>query len=237
MNKNVKINPLSASNDLQKRWYLPVNRIGRITMILAIITNFFPCLFLYIKYGQFPELSTALAGIGAISSAYIAAWFVEPISFFPALGTAGTYMGVLSGSIAQMRVPASMVAKSVAGVKENTQEAEIVGTCGIAGSVFMNLIILTLTAIGGSFIVTLLPEIILNSLTAYILPSIFGAVLAMFTSKKKLPVTFPVLLISICLNLLVNRGMLPIPPWSLMVITILISVFLTRILYKKGWVS
>lgn len=223
------------NNDVKNRWFKPVNHVGRITGTLAILMCFLPFLYLYLTYRQMPETSVVLTAIGTMTSVYFVSWIVEPISYFPALGTAGTYMGILAGSMAQMRVPAALVAKRVAGVDENTQEAEIVGTCGIAGSIFMNAFILTLTAIVGSVIIPMLPQVVLAALSAYVLPTIFGAILAMFTTKGKLPITIPTLLLAVAMALLVGKGIIPLPPALLIPISVVMGVLIGRFEYKKGW--
>jgi hypothetical protein len=177
-------------------------------------------------------MTTFFAALGGVSAAFVAGWIMEPISYFPALGTAGTYMGILAGSIGQMRVPSAIVAKSVAGVAEITQEAEIVGTCGVAGSIFLNTAVTTLTALGGSVIIAALPKVVLDTLAAYVLPAMFGAVLAMFTGPGRLQMTLPTLLISVGLNIGVKYQVIPIPAWSLMILTVVIGVVVGRVCYK-----
>ena len=222
------------NDNVQTRWFKPVNRIGRITYALAIILSFAPFAYLYFTYGEMSSMSQFISGFISVASAYGAAWIIEPISYFPALGTAGTYMGILAGSIAQMRVPGSMIAKEVAGVEDNTQEGEIVGTCGVAGTVITNLIVLTLTAIFGTLILEVLPEVILAAMSTYILPAIFGAVYAMFGGKGKMALSLPILAIMVLLNWLLNEGYLPVPSWVLMIVAVLLGVALMRVFYKKG---
>jgi hypothetical protein len=217
---------------VEERWFRPVNRLGRITETIAMAASFFPFLYLYLTYREFPPLSTFFAALGGVSAAFVAGWIVEPISYFPSLGTAGTYMGILAGSIGQMRVPSAIVAKNVAGVEENTQEAEIVGTCGVAGSIILKPAVTTLTALGGSVIIAALPKVVLSTLSAYVLPSMFGAVLAMFTGPGRLQMTIPTIVISVALNLAVKYGIIPIPAWSLMILTVVIGIVVGRVCYK-----
>lgn len=223
------------SSDPKTRWFKPVNRLGRTTEIIAIIASFFPFIYLCVVYGQIPDGASFGSAIGMLVSAYVVSWIVEPISYFPALGTAGTYMGILAGSMAQMRVPAALVAKRVAGVEDNTQEAEIIGTCGIAGSVYMNIIILTLTLVFGNIIIAALPQAVLDAMSKYVLPAIFGAILAMFTTKGKLQITVPVFALSILFYYLATVGFIPIPIPFLLIISVVLGVIVARIEYKLGW--
>ena len=221
--------------DVQAAWFRPVNRIGRITLVIAMGLSFLPFLYLLVVYQAMPPLAAVGLGVFNVAAAFVAGWVAEPISYFPALGTAGTYMGILAGSIGQMRVPSALVAKNVANVKDNTQEAEIVATCGIAGSVFMNCIITTVTAIAGAIIVEHLPKVVLAALSAYILPAIFGAVLAMFTTKGKFQITLPVLVFALTVNYLASIGMIPsLIAKFLMPICVAAGIVVARIEYKMG---
>lgn len=236
MNENNVRGHSNTGEDVEKRWFAPVNRIGQFTLTIAMILSFLPFIYVALRYNVMPPSGAIAVGIFNVSSAFVVAWIVEPISYFPALGTAGSYMGILAGSIGQMRVPAALVAKEVAGVEENTQEAEIIATCGIAGSVFMNIIITTLTALAGAVIISFLPEIVLRVMSAYILPAIFGAVLAMFTTKGKIQITIPVVILTLGINYLVKIGAMPsLLSKFTMLICVIIGIVVARIEYKQGW--
>lgn len=225
----------NTQSDVQVRWFKPVNQIGQFTMIVGMALSFLPFLYVAITYNAWPPLAAVGVAVFNVAAAFGAAWIVEPVSYFPALGTAGSYMGILAGSIGQMRVPAALVAKEVAGVEENTQEAEIVATCGIAGSVIMNCVITTLTAVAGAVIIAMLPEVVLKVMAAYILPAIFGAVLAMFSSKGKIQITIPVLLLALLLVYLTTQKVLPPSVGKFgMPITVVIGLIIARIEYKMG---
>lgn len=223
-------------DNIQERWLNPVNKLGRFTLVVAMFLSFLPFLYLVVRFNAMPPLTAIGLGIFNVGSAFIAGWIVEPISYFPALGTAGTYMGILAGSIGQMRVPSALVAKSVAGVAENTQEAEIVGTCGIAGSVLMNCLFTTLTAMAGSIVIAILPAVVLSALSAYVLPALFGAVLAMFTTKGKLPIAAMVLVIAVIINYTSKVGILPSTVGKFaMPLCVIFGVLIARVGYKMGW--
>ena len=59
-------------------------------------------------------------------------WFVEPISYFPIVGVAGTYMAFVSGNISNLRIPCAMIAQKAAGVEPGTDRGSIVATLGMA---------------------------------------------------------------------------------------------------------
>lgn len=219
--------------EINERWNKPVNRIGISTIILCIIATFIPSIYLNIVYD-------AWLGWGAVGSAFSICiiyfginWFVEPLSFYPVLGNAGTYLSWLAGSVAQQRVPASIMAKDTLKVTDGTQEAEIVSIAAIVGSIIVNVVVLTITAIVGSYIISILPQVVLQSITRYILPGLFGAMLAMFGCNAPL-LTIPLFSVMVIINAFSGAGFIKLPSWSIPLIAIVGAISYSRFLYKKG---
>ena len=142
---------------LHEHWTRPVVRIGMITMLSACILSFLPLVYLYIVYGVYPKLSTAITAWGLIAAVFGAMYFVEPISYYPILGLAGTYMSILSGNVSNLRLPCSAMAQEVLGVKEGTRQAELIGTMGIIGSIIVNFCCCNPCSLCGLFVDQVVP--------------------------------------------------------------------------------
>ena len=214
-----------------------VHSIGRFTLIVAVFLSFVPFLYIVIAYNAMPPLDAVIVGVIGVWAAFATAYIVEPLSFFPALGSAGTYMSFLAGTIGQMRVPAARVAKDVAGVEDGTKEAELVAICGIAGSIYLNLAVITLTAAAGTFILAVLPAVVLNAIATYILAAIFGAVFAMF-AKGRLVVAVPTFAFCIFFQYLIRIGVIPtlIARFN-MLVAVIVGILIARAMYKKEMVK
>ena len=88
------------SNNFYKDEYMPkVNKIGKLTGVLGVILAFSPAIALAVVYGILPKPAALLTAFISGVSAFGVLWFVEPISYYPVLGTAGTYMAFLSGIV------------------------------------------------------------------------------------------------------------------------------------------
>ena len=157
----------------------PIIKYGRITLLFSIVLCFIPAIYLAVRYHAIPPVSTIFTAWFMIASIYGVEYFMTPISYFPILGVSGTYLAFLSGNIANMRVPCAIVAQQAVGVKPATKEGELVATLGMAGSVVINIIVVTLCAIAGNLIISILPPIILTALD-YVLSSIFGGLFTIF---------------------------------------------------------
>ncbi len=155
---------------------------GRTTLLLALVFSFAPAAYLALFHGIMPPVSAILEALGLIAAIMVTSWIVEPIAYFPILGTSGTYMSWLAGNISNVRVPVSALAQDVAGVQEGTPEGDVISTLGIGVSVIVNLIMLVIAVIGGTALVNALPES-LRTAFDYILPAVFGAILASFAMR------------------------------------------------------
>lgn len=164
-------------------WKVPVSKIGMLTLLLAALFSFIPLGYLYIVYGAMPDMATALKAWGMIATIFGAMYFVEPISFYSILGLSGTYMSFLSGNIGNLRLPCAAMALDITGTEPGSQEAEVVSTLGIAGSIIVNIIGVTLCAFVGAAVIKVLPVTIADALKTYTAPAIFGAMFGQFAMK------------------------------------------------------
>ena len=185
--------------------YLPfIVRYGKATGWLAVLLSFGPALVLAAIYGIVPPTTAIITAFIAMASAVGVNWFVEPISYFPIIGVAGTYMAFISGNISNLRIPAAAVAQRIAGVEPGTPEGNIVATLGMAVSVLVNTLILAIGVLAGSTILARLPANIIEAFN-YLLPSLFGAIFVQF-ALMKLKLAPIALGIALALTLTVNMG-------------------------------
>lgn len=164
-------------------WKVPVNKIGRFTLLASVLLSFPPLIYLYVAHGILPEISDALKSWGMIATIFGVMYFVEPISFYSILGLSGTYMSFLAGNIGNLRLPCAAMALEITETEPGTQEAEVVSTLGIAGSIIVNIIGVTLAALIGAAVIGVLPEPVVNGLKAFTAPAIFGAMFGQFAMK------------------------------------------------------
>ena len=163
---------------------------------------------------------------GSIAMAFGAFYLVEPISYFPVFGPSGTYIGILSGNISQIRLPAASTAQDVLGVEPASHKGEIVGILAICGSVVTNILFLTVAVVAGSTLLSFLPDSVTAAMANYILPSLFGACFASM-AVKKLKIALYALPIAIILRLL------GVAAWITIVCSIFGTILITYFLYKK----
>ncbi|SHK86277.1 hypothetical protein [Hespellia stercorisuis] len=172
-------------NNYYKDEYVPkVNKIGKITGYLGVLVSFTPALVLALVFGILPKPAALLTAFVSGASAFGVLWFVEPISYFPVVGSAGTYMAFLSGNISNMRIPCASMAQVSAEVEPGTDKGSIIATLGMAVSIIINVAVLTIGAVLGTSVLAMLPDGVRTALN-YLLPALFGALLIQFGIKMK----------------------------------------------------
>ncbi len=222
---------MSDNHAIYEKEYLPfIIKWGRITNGAGLLLCFSPALVLAFMFGLMPPASAILSGFLAITSAVGVIWFVEPISYFPIVGVAGTYMAFISGNISNLRIPCAMIAQKAAGVEPGTDKGSIVATLGMAVSIIVNVIILTAGIFAGAQVLQQLPEFVVKALQL-LLPALFGAIFVQFAiSKLKLA---PIIL-ALCLLLAIGVRKGLIPGFASTLLAVFVSIAIAIFFYKKN---
>lgn len=160
-----------------------VTKIGRITILLGVLTSLAPAMLMTFYFGFNPGLAAIAAGAISQISVSGAFWFSEPISYYPIVGRAGLYMGFLSGNLVNMRIPAAISAQEASGHLAGTDEGSIMGTIGIGVSIWVGAFFLVLSIIAGETILSALPLSFMQMLNL-IIPALFGGVFTQFAMKS-----------------------------------------------------
>lgn len=174
-----------AQDDLYATDYIPkVHRFGTFTMLLILVLSFLPAFYFSFAMGFHP--GWAVIGQAAITMIGIEVftWILEPTIYFPMIGITGSYIGFVAGNITNMRIPAATAAQTAVNAKVGTRKNEFAGVLGIVASVVVNFIVLILVILFGNFIISILPQTVVDAL-AYALPSVYGSLLVAFIARLK----------------------------------------------------
>lgn len=203
---------------------------GRLTIWSVILLTTSLPLYLSFVLGYHPGWSAIFTGFSAYASIVAVVWFVEPISYYPVLGVSGTYLAFLTGNIGSMCLPSASIAQSVVGAEPGTKKGEITATLAISAASIVNTTLLLFVILGGSYFLTLLPESV-TSMFRFVLPAIFGGVIAQFAMQK--PVWG---VIGIAFGLFVNLGPVPRSLQTFLCIlgTVIVCMLLEKMKKKKA---
>lgn len=210
-------------------------RWGKITLVLGIFAMFLPVLTVSVIFKCMPPISAIIAGTISQIAVSGAFYVVEPISYFPVLGTPGSYLAFLSGNVSNMRLPCSSVAQEAAGVEFGSEKGSIISTIGIAVSIVVNIVILTIGAIGGNAILNVLPSNFTTALM-FLLPALYGAVFGQFAVMRP-KLAGVAVVIAFGMNWLLKNGFLAFlpgtPSYAVILMAVFGSIFAARLIYKS----
>lgn len=212
--------------DHERDWKRPIIRIGRWTMILAIIASFIPALYLLFVQGVVPDGENLFKAWVMAASMFGMLYFIEPISYFSVLGLSGTYLSFLSGNIGNMRVPCSMMGLEATQTEPGTPRADIVSTLAIVGSVIANLILLTCMAFIGASALELMPDSVVKAFQLFTVPSVYCAVLVQASMKQPRLVPYG-------LGIPFGLMLIGIPAYLVTLITVFAMIGIARWYYKR----
>lgn len=166
-----------------KDFYNQVHFWGRISIWVVIALSLALPLYLSYVLGYHPGWEPIIAGYLAYAALMGLAWTMEPVMYYPTLGTSGTYLAFLTGNISNMCLPSAAAAQNSIGAEPGTKKGEIAATLGIGAASLVNIAILIPIIFGGSYLLSILPESLIN-MFEFILPAIFGGIVGQFAIKK-----------------------------------------------------
>ena len=153
-----------------------VHTIGRITLVIALILSFLPVAYMYFVVGWKVSPSVYLNVTFALVALCLGMWITEPLTWYPILGAAPTYMAYLAGNVKNIRVPVVRSIMKKFNLEHSSPRGQILATFGVGVSVFVNMAILAVIIFTGSYFVPLLPDFVLTCLS-YVIPALIGALI------------------------------------------------------------
>lgn len=193
---------------------------GRITIGLAILISFAMPLYISFALGYHPGWNLIISAWLAYAAVVGVVWFLEPIMYFPVLGVSGTYIAFFTGNISNMCLPSAAAAQDALDIEPGTPRGEIAATLGISAASLLNKLILIPVILAGLWLLTVIPESV-QAVFPFVLPAIFGAVLAQFSSKAPL---YGVL--ALIIGYIVNISPVPLFAKNLICIVAVVGIML-----------
>ena len=140
---------------------------GKIWIWTAIVIILLVPVAICLYYNAWPPVQSVVKGLLGVAPIFWTVGVIEVITFCPMLGTAGSYLGFVTGNLTNLKVPCALNAMEINNVKSGTEEGEVVSTIAIATSSIVTTIIISI----GVLLIGQLP--ILNSPELFLLLTIF----------------------------------------------------------------
>ena len=210
-----------------------MHRLGRLFtwIALGLITLLPVCYCLTAEvepiWSKIPECLMFILG-------YLAIGLVEALSYAPLLGTGGQYLSFITGNISNLKLPCALNSQAIAGVKNGTEEKEIVTTVSIAVCSIVTTLVIVLGLIPLVVFQKKIVDLLLP-ISPYVVPAIFGGLSCVLASRYLKVAAAPfVLCILLCvvghlggMGALFNQG-------TMILVGMAVSAITTTVLYRRG---
>ncbi len=219
---------MGQQNCVQEAYDKKCIKIGMTTVFCAMVANFIPVIYLWLFKGIIVDIQIILSvwAIAFFTNGF--SWIIQPITYYSIMGISGSYIGWVSGSVADLRAPSASMAQKVAQVEPGTPQGDVISTIGVTGSVFVSVTIITIFTFIGANLLPLLPKVFLKSF-AYILPAVFGAVFSDMASKN-LPLGASIFAVAMLIVYFIKFT--PIPPAFTILFVIIAGMILARVQFN-----
>ena len=208
-----------------------LHRIGRFTLIAAMIMLISVPFIVGAVNGVMPSMSGFLRGFATVGLIYIPVAIVEFLVYTPMLGVGGSYLSFITGNVTNMKIPCVMNAKDIAKTEPGTPEHEIVSTISVAVSAITTTLVII---VGVIMLVPLQPVLQAEALLPAfnnVVPALFGALgLKYFLQSPKIAVVPLALMSLLCIFVpaaISQTSLLLIPSGGL-------ALAIGYVLFKKG---
>ncbi|ALG29960.1 hypothetical protein AOZ07_13890 [Glutamicibacter halophytocola] len=214
---------LTNADASMARFESQTTRYGSLTMTAGLILSLLGPIYLVFFSGLQISPSMLLVALAAVAATFGVFWIVEPLTYFPILGSAAMYQAFMIGNISNKLLPAAIVAQSAIDAKPGTRRGDLAAVMAIGGAATVHLTsLLVFVGIFGSWLVSVIPTEMIEVARVYILPSLMGAVLvqAIVAMKQVRPT-----IVAIALSLIMYFVVIPLLPSLALFGTALVVLF------------
>jgi hypothetical protein len=161
---------------IQNDYSPKIHRIGLPFAVIHIFIMFLPALFLLVAYGVWPGWEIILKAVAPLWAVLGVIYFIEPLQYYLALGTVGTYVTFLAGNGPNVRLPTAVATTEAMGVEPGSPEAEIVSGISIITSQWLMVVLILIAALSITWLINILPEAVTKAFD-FLVPALFGGML------------------------------------------------------------
>lgn len=184
--------------------------------------------------GIWPSFDKFLPGFIATAVIFWPVTTIEVFTFTPMLGSGSSYLAFVTGNLTSLKVPAALNAQDALNVEKGTDEGDVLATIAVASSSIATTLIII---IGIILIIPLAPILesdVLKPAFDNVIPALFGAIGIVYISKRFKVAILPLVFMILFFLFVPGSGGLV----GIMVpVGVIISLVVSRILYKKGMIE
>lgn len=222
---------MSEKKIILSEYQQDVHHSGRIMYLITYAFILLMPIGASLCFNAWPKLSELLSACLGVVPTFWTVGVIEAFTYMPMLGGGGSYLGFITGNMSNIKVPAALQAMDIAGVKQGTEEGEVISTIAVAVSSLVTLVIIILFVLLLAPLTPVLTNPELKPAFDNVLPALFGGLMVAFIIKDP-KIGVPIIAFGAALFVIFPQleGIYPV----ITPIMVLLAVGLARFLYKKG---
>lgn len=179
-----------------QRW---IHKFGIISSLLLFVAmTAFPVTISAV-YGLWPDFKALWPGFVAVILLMAPYWPAETIGYMSVMGPGALYMSYITGNVTNLRMPATVGTINSLGVKPNTDECHTLAIIACGASIIISVVIVAIGVIIAAPLVPVLQSPVIQPAFDYVVPALFGGLVAQTVLKGKRQFLYFLAPLAICL--------------------------------------
>jgi len=184
-----------------------------------------------IYFNAWPEANQFLTAALGVVPIYWTVGVVEAFTYMPMLGPGGSYLAFITGNMSNLKVPVAINAMDSVGVKQGSEEGDVISTIAIAVSSLVTVAVIIVFVVLTVPLEPIFGAEVLQPAFSNVVPALFGGMMVAYITKDP-KVAIPTIVLGAALFIAIP-ALASVYPLVLPVLAAL-AILLARVLYKKG---
>lgn len=168
------------------------------SLLLFVAMTAFP-ITASVIYGIWPDFKVLWPGFVAVILFMAPYWPAETIGYMSVMGPGALYMSYITGNVTNLRMPATVGTINSLGVEPNTDECHTLAIIACGASVITTVVIVALGVVIAAPLAPVLEAPALKPAFDYVVPALFGGLVAQTVLKGKKQFLYFLVPLAICL--------------------------------------
>lgn len=182
-----------------KKYHSWVHRFGiSSSLVLFVAMTAFPVA-ASAYYGIWPDIKVLWPAFVAVIVFMAPYWPAETIGYMPIMGPGALYISYITGNVTNLRMPATVGTINALGIEPNTDECHTMAIIACGASCITSVVIVFLGMLLATPLTPLLNAKAIQPAFNYVVPALFGGLVAQTILKGKKEFLFYLVPVAICL--------------------------------------
>jgi hypothetical protein len=176
-----------------------VHKFGVTTgLILLILISLFPVI-ASSMYDIWPNMQQLWPGFVAVALLLMPYWPAETIGYMPIMGPGALYMSYITGNVTNLRMPVTIGTIRALNIEPNTDKCHTMAIVACGASIITTVVVVALGLVIAVPLQPLLESEALRPAFDYVIPALFGGLVAQNVLKDAKTLLFFLVPLAVCL--------------------------------------